>query len=102
MDSPYLAFHKEHAIISVIVGLIAYSLWRSIGKGSASRRVHGRYVLLWTVTGWVFGGTIAPHLFHPDLPFGAIGLAGFCLLAGWLIGMVHGAIVLLLRRSRSR
>jgi len=94
MNSPYLAFHKEHAIISVIVAVVGYTLWRRIGTDSPARRYHGRYVLVWTVAGFVFGGTIGPYLFHPDLPFGAIGLTGFCLLAGWMVGMVHGLLML--------
>jgi hypothetical protein len=91
-------FHKEHAVMSVIVGLIAYSLWRNIGKDSAGRRLHGKYVMVWTVAGFVSGGVIVPYVWNAELGQGAIGGCWLLMLAGWLIGMIHGAIVLLHRR----
>jgi hypothetical protein len=89
-------FHKEYAILSVIVALIAYSLWRSIGKDSVKRRLHGKYVMVWTVSGFVSGGVFAPYVMHADLGMGAIGGCWFLMLLGWLIGMVHGGIALFL------
>jgi len=88
-------FHEQHAILSVVVAIIGYALWRMIGKDSLRRRLHGKYVLFWTVGGFVSGGVIAPYVMKGDLPNGAMGGCWFLMLAGWLLGMIHGAIALM-------
>ena len=94
------SFLVNHAVLTVIVFVIGLALQRGIGAGSEKRRTHGRYVFWWSVGGFAIGGPLA-LLTKADLPLGAAGLANFCLLAGWLVGMVHGAVVLAVRRPKN-
>ena len=95
-----LSFLVNHTIMIVIVFVVGRALQWGIGAGSEKRLTHGRYVLWWSVGSFAVGGPLA-LLTSADLPFGAAGFANFCLLAGWLIGMLHGAVVLAVRRSKS-
>lgn len=71
---------------------IGRSLRRSIGAKSEAKRIHGRYVFWWAVAAYVVGGAFAP--LFAGFSNGALGLANFFLLAGWLVGTIHGAVVL--------
>lgn len=94
----YLSFLRDHLVMSAIFLAVGRALQRVIADGSERRRIHGRYVLAWAIGGYVVGGVVAPFM-GADMPLGASGCAGFCLLAGWLIGTLHGAAALTLRRT---
>ncbi len=93
------SFLVEHTILTVVVFFVGRALRRGISAGSEARRTHGRYVFWWTVGAFAVGGPLA-LLTGAELPFGAAGMAYFCMLGGWLVGMVHGAVVLVLRREK--
>lgn len=92
----YLSYLKTHALACVIVFFVARSLRKSIGAESKRRRTHGRYVFWWTFGAFAIGGPLGPLVTTADLPNGAAGFAWFCLILGWVIGSIHGAIVLAL------
>jgi hypothetical protein len=99
MIEALLLFHAHHAFFLVVVAITAYSLWKSIGKDSPRRRLHGKYVMVWAVAGFVSGGVIYPYIWHGELGGeGAMAGCMFLLLFGWLIGMVHGGLALLWMR----
>ncbi|MBX3400358.1 MAG: hypothetical protein KF873_16620 [Gemmataceae bacterium] len=98
----YLSYLKTHALACVLVFFIGRSLRRAIGAESEKRRIHGRYVFWWAFGTFAIGGPLGPLLFKVELGFGSDGFGWFCLLLGWLIGMIHGAIVLAFRPSRSQ
>ncbi len=92
-----LSYLHAHALACVLVFFIGRSLRKSIGAESEKRRIRGRYVFWWTFGVFAIGGPLGPLLFKVELGFGSDGFSGFCLLLGWLIGSLHGAIVLALR-----
>ena len=96
----YQEFLFNHAFVTIVVFVIGRALQRGIGAGSETRRIHGKYVLWWSVGGFAIGGPLA-LITRADLPLGAAGFACFCLLAGWLIGTLHGAVVLARRRAKT-
>ena len=75
---------------------IGLRLLGAIGKSSPSRRRHGKFVLGWMLAGWLVGGAIGVYILDGNHYPGEadVGMAGFGLLAGWVIGMVHGGVVL--------
>ena len=85
-------YYQSLAIGTLFVFWIGRSLRRSIGAKSEAKRIHGRYVFWWSVGAYAVGGAFAPLI--AGYSMGAFGLANFCLLAGWLVGTTHGAIVL--------
>ena len=103
----YLVFAACHAVMTVAVFVTARALLRGIGRTSESRRVHGRYVLVWSVMGYAVGPVAALVVFE-DQPRGGIPTALFTswvfgmlsLLAGWLVGTVHGGLALAWRLPR--
>jgi len=75
---------------------VGLALLRAIGKSSPARRRHGRFVLGWMLAGWLVGGAIGVWTLDNVryLPNEAdTGTAGFGLLLGWAVGMIHGGIV---------
>lgn len=95
----YLGYHAGATVIFFFVGR---ALRRNIGAKSEGRRIHGRYVFWWAIGAFAVGGAVGPLLVRGDLPNGGTGIAMFCMLAGWLVGTLHGAVVLALRRSEGR
>jgi hypothetical protein len=87
--------------IIIVVGVL---LLRWIGRNSPSRKQHGRYVLGWMVLGWVAGGCAGLWIIESVADYSLVdfGYAGFGLLAGWVVGMVHGGVALLLTKRRVR
>jgi hypothetical protein len=88
-------------LVALCFGLL---LLYSIGRTSPQRRRHGKYVLAWMVIGWISAGLVG--VWYLDgvryYPFEAdFGAAGFGLLAGWLVGMIHGGLVLWLWPARN-
>ena len=80
------------------VAVVGHFLLGAIGEGSVARRVHGRYVYRWAVVGVAASGPLLPFA-DPDV--GAFfGWPMFCLLAGWLVGTIHGGLVLGVRTLR--
>jgi hypothetical protein len=73
------------------IGLV---LLRAIGKSSAARLRHGRFVLGWMLAGWLAGGAYGLYIRIEDR-YLAAGPA-FGLLFGWAIGMIQGGIVLVI------
>ena len=90
----------EIIVFIAIVFAVGWQLKRAIGRGSEARRLHGEFVFWWTVGGYAAGWLIAP-LFGADNLHGMSGMAAFCLLIGWGIGMVHGGLVLAARWAGS-
>jgi hypothetical protein len=81
--------------IVITVGVV---LLRLIGKNSPPRRRQGRYVLGWMVFGWLVGacaGIWTTTDLH-DYELATFGSAGFGVLIGWVIGMVHGGLAVFL------
>jgi hypothetical protein len=77
--------------------LIGLALLYFIGRSSPPRRRHGAYVLAWMVAGWLIAGLASvPYLdgvkYYPGEA--DVGAAGFGMLAGWVVGMIHGALVI--------
>ena len=95
----YLSYLQAHALACVIVYFVGRSLRWAIGAESERRRIHGRYVFWWTFGTFAIGGPLGPLVFKVEMLFGAAGFGWFCLLVGWLIGMIHGAIVLAFRKG---
>ena len=98
MNEHLREYFRQLAMMTLLVFWIGRSLRRSIGAKSEAKRVHGRYVFWWSFGAFVVGGVTAPLI--ADSSMGAIGFANFCLLGGWLVGTVHGAIVLARRAPR--
>ncbi|MDY3561865.1 hypothetical protein R5W23_003293 [Gemmata sp. JC673] len=92
----YLSYLGDHAVALAVVFAVGRALRRDIGAKSERHRVHGRYVFWWAVGAFAVGGAVGPWM-GADLPNGAIGFSGFCLLGGWLAGSLHGAVVLAAR-----
>jgi hypothetical protein len=87
-------------IIIVAAGLL---LLARTGRSSPARLILGRYILGWMIAGWVVGGCIGVSLLDNQQyrPAEAdVGFAGFGLLAGWLVGSVHGALVVWRRKRK--
>ncbi len=93
----YFEFLISFAVLAAIVIAIGRVLARKIGFGSERRRLHGVFVLWWSICGFVLGGVTAPLLSSADTSQGYAGMAGFGLLLGWLIGTAYGFIVLAIR-----
>lgn len=94
---------------TLIFGLVCVlaagaALLRIVGKQSASRRLHGKFVFGWMVVGWVVGSCVGVYMVgYPGCytDEADIGSALFGLLGGWLLGMLHGGIVLWRQRRRT-
>ncbi len=89
-----------HLGMTAVVFALGWRWKRAIGRGSETRRVHGEFVFWWAV-----GRSVAAWFLGPWAEAsqrGLFGLANFGLLAGWLVGTTHGAVVLLWRRHRRR
>lgn len=71
---------------------IGLGLLRAIGKSSPARLRHGRFVLGWMLAGWVLGGAYGLYIRIEDRYF--VAAPAFGLLCGWVVGMIHGGIVL--------
>lgn len=100
----------EDAVMLLVVCLciagVGYALQRKIGGKSTIRRVHGRYIFSWCVAGSVLGAAMGVLLLDNKywrFRFTELypGTVGFGLLAGWLIGSMHGLIALMMSRRRS-
>ena len=69
------------------------------------RRLHGRFVLGWMIAGWAVGGCVGVILLDNKRYFLGetdVGLAGTGLLAGWIVGMIHGGVVVWWRLRNER
>ena len=99
----YVTFCSCHAAMTLAVFLIARALFRFVSRGSESRRLHGRYVLSWSVGAYAAGPPLMLVAMSEDGQFRggvpealpasyAIGMLS--LLVGWFIGTIHGGIML--------
>ena len=95
----YLSYLPDHAVQTAVVFAVGHVLRRRIGAESEARRVSGRYVFWWAVGAFAVGGPLGPVVATADPPYGAAGFAMLCLLGGWLVGTLHGAVVLAVRRG---
>ena len=88
------------AVVFLLVGLALLYL---IGRSSPTRRRHGTYVVVWMIAGWLAAG-LASLPFLDGVRYwpgeADIGAAGFGMLAGWVVGMIHGSLVLWLWPER--
>jgi hypothetical protein len=89
-----------HLFATAVVFVVGSILRRHIGRKSPSRRLHGKFVFWWALGGYFVGGLLFWNTDEEVETFEATGTALFGMLAGWLIGTLHGAIVLLIRRFR--
>ncbi len=102
----YLTLAACHAAMTAAVFVVARALTRRIGRDSKARRVHGRYVLAWSVAAFALGPVALVAAYSEGPPRGGIPAAlvssyivgMFFLLAGWAVGTVHGAVALVVRR----
>lgn len=84
-------------LLAGLVLWIGLVLLRAIGRSSPARRQHGRFVLGWMLAGWLVGGAYGVYLIDNDRYYPGEadgGWAGLGLLLGWVVGMVHGVVVL--------
>jgi hypothetical protein len=93
-----LQFAGGQLLGSAVMFWIGWEVLRVIGRKSAERRRHGKYVLGWMFGGWLAGAiymicttSSAPGTGY-SLEF-AISMCG--MLLGWPIGMFHGWLVLM-------
>ena len=91
----YTEYLLNHAIMTAIFFGIGKLMQRSIGAKSEARRTHGRYVFRWMIGSFGLGGALAP--LFADGPYGPGGFAMFCMLCGWVIGMIHGGLMILFK-----
>ena len=88
------------AVVFLLVGL---ALLHLIGRSSPKRRRHGTYVVVWMIAGWLAAG-LASLPFLDGVRYwpgeADLGAAGFGMLAGWVVGMIHGGLVLWLWPER--
>jgi Na+/proline symporter len=90
----YIEYLLNHAILTAIFFGVGKVMQRFIGAKSEARREHRRYVFWWMIGSFGIGGALGAFV-APDGPGpGATGFAGFCMLCGWIIGMIHGALMM--------
>lgn len=97
----------------LLTWLVVWGGWRwkeAIGKDSPKRRRHGHFVYIWMISGWITGGVWglllvlwAWLMMRPLFPTtNLVGpMAGTGLLLGWVVGMLHGAIVVFFESKRT-
>lgn len=91
---------QQASVLLLFAGLVLWVglvLLRAIGKSSAARRRHGKFVLGWMLAGWLAGAAVGVCIIDNARYYPGeadAGLAWFGLLIGWVVGMVHGGIVL--------
>ena len=105
----HLTFVACHGAMTVIVFVVAYALFcAAIGRDSEARRLHGRYVLGWSVAAYAVGplALLAIHA-NPsadaNVPAALVTsyiVGMFFLLGGWAVGTLHGAIAVAVCRVR--
>jgi nitric oxide reductase large subunit len=82
------------AVMCLLVGLALLYL---IGRSSPTRRRHGTYVVVWMIGGWLAAGLASLPFLDGERYWPGeadLGAAGFGMLAGWVVGMIHGALVI--------
>jgi hypothetical protein len=94
MMEAFLTYLGYHTAFTVLFFLLGRAIRRAIGAKSEARRIHGRYVFWWSVGAFAIAGPLGPLVAGADAPNGAMGFAMFCFLGGWLVGCIHGAVVL--------
>jgi len=89
------------SLLLILLLIVAVGLWLlSRISRSPARLLHGRFVLCWTIAGWIIGSCVGVSLLNNQQyrPAEAdVGFAGLGLLAGWLLGSIHGGIIVWLR-----
>ena len=99
MDLSYLGNPRfwsmlpSHLAMTAVLFGVGWTLKWAIGRGSEGRRTHGAFVFWWAIGCYFLGWFIGP-LAGADSANGLSGFAGLSLLAGWLVGTLHGAAVL--------
>jgi heme/copper-type cytochrome/quinol oxidase subunit 2 len=96
----------------LLTWLIVWGGWRwkeAIGKDSPKRRRHGQFVYIWMISGWITGvvwglllgvwGLLVMNSHNPIANSMAL-MAWMGLLLGWVVGMIHGAIVVFVESKR--
>ena len=76
---------------------IGLALLRAIGRSSAARRRHGWFVLGWMLAGFLIGGAYGVCLIDNNVYYPGeadFGMAWFGMLLGWVVGIIHGGVVL--------
>ena len=109
----YAVLVVAHAGMTAVVFISARAIFQAVGRGSAARRTHGRYVLAWMVAGYAalpVGLITATAILRqnadrkwgvPGALFASYLYGMFGLLAGWVVGTVHGGLVLAWRWWRT-
>lgn len=90
-------------MLTAVYFFIGRALQRSIGRKSEWHRIHGQFVFWWAIpcyfVGWFVPWCQAPTEANFSLGNVLAAQGGCGLLIGWLIGTIHGAIVLAWRGS---
>ena len=84
-------------IMAGIVLSIGLALLRAIGRSSAARRRLGWFVLGWMLAGFLIGGAYGVCLIDNNVYYPGeadFGMAWFGMLLGWVVGIIHGGVVL--------
>lgn len=98
---------QQAGILLLFAGLVLWVgllLLRAIGRSSPARYRHGKFVLAWMVGGWLVGAAIGVWIIDNDHYYpneADAGMAGFGLLVGWVVGTIHGVIVLAVSPSKT-
>jgi hypothetical protein len=82
--------------VLLLVGVVGYALLRVVGKGSVRRKVQGTYVFGWMLVGWIVGGAVGEAILDGRaylIVEADVGCAGLGMLVGWVVGMIHGGVV---------
>ncbi len=90
--NPLSEYLLNHVIVTAMFFGVGKLMQRFIGAKSELRREHGRYVFWWMIGSFGLGGVVGA--FVGDIPNGAGGVAMFCMLCGWVIGMIHGGLMI--------
>jgi hypothetical protein len=97
----------QQAGLLVVIGALMFGvglvLLRGIGQSSPGRRRHGKFVFGWMLGGWLVGTALGVCMidnqsYHRNEA--DVGMAGFGLLMGWLVGMIHGGVVLIMSPNK--
>jgi hypothetical protein len=94
-----LEYYLNVTILFLLIFFGGSAIFQKIGQHSETRAIHGRYVFGWMIGSYVFVALLGPFVLGVDTIHGAIGIPMFAMLAGWLMGTIHGGIVLFVRRE---
>ena len=82
-------------VVGLLIVVVGRFILNQIGRSSPARFQHGQFVLRWMIAGFAIGAAFGVYLID-NVQYWQMeadgGMAGFGLLIGWVIGMIHGTI----------